>query len=564
MRLIHLQLRLVAGPAAALLALACGCSLERAAPPQPASSKTTETPASTASADKSEPAASSPKQPEQDSPPPEAEPPVGEPDWDRRLAAIEQVLQQQDLEEARKKLAQLGDQPPAAYRGRLNQLRQQLSEQAVAVAESLFKANQGRLKEAEKHFRAGELDPAEELTGQVLASPQLDRVQKKRADELAGLIGERRLARAQLRESAVALASHDRGEVHRAQDALFARAERAVPLLQELAAGEQLKLVPGALEMLRLLDRPQELADSAVDVVERSEQRSNWNAALEQLRLSRAAGAGEDLLQLYQSSEVVDQRIAALRGLARIVDPPRRTLAVVLPRLFEEGPELVPALEAAAHAVSTHGQLDLVSRRGLDLQSWTEEQFRQLERLPARLKRLASTEPSSPSRGRRAAALRLALSLGYTRPQKIAPVEVVAFTDEMAESPAVAVLDGHAETTDPKQMWRYDVDQRGSILFHLGGQRTVVGVRIWNLNESKAGHRGWREVEVGVGDTPAETVETVATGVLPEAPGKDDAGNYSTLVRLPFAQGRYLRLHCKSIWREDRHSGLTEVEILGF
>ncbi len=88
--------------------------------------------------------------------------------------------------------------------------------------------------------------------------------------------------------------------------------------------------------------------------------------------------------------------------------------------------------------------------------------------------------------------------------------------------------------------------------------------KIWNLNESSGGQRGWKDVAVCVGSAPAELVTAAAKGVVPPAPGKKLPADYSITVPVNYARGRYVRLRAESTWSKNSHSGLSEVQILGF
>jgi hypothetical protein len=90
-----------------------------------------------------------------------------------------------------------------------------------------------------------------------------------------------------------------------------------------------------------------------------------------------------------------------------------------------------------------------------------------------------------------------------------------------------------------------------------------VGVRIWNLNEASGAQRGWKDVEIFVSDSPTEA-DSIAKGIVPPAPGAADTPDYSTLVPVPFARGRYVRLQAKKLWTTDTHTGLSEIQVLGF
>ncbi|MCH7728767.1 MAG: hypothetical protein IH991_20125, partial [Planctomycetes bacterium] len=55
----------------------------------------------------------------------------------------------------------------------------------------------------------------------------------------------------------------------------------------------------------------------------------------------------------------------------------------------------------------------------------------------------------------------------------------------------------------------------------------------------------------------------VAKGIVPQAPGADNPPDYSTLVPIAYAQGRYVRLVGKTIWSPNAYTGLAEVQVLG-
>ena len=112
-------------------------------------------------------------------------------------------------------------------------------------------------------------------------------------------------------------------------------------------------------------------------------------------------------------------------------------------------------------------------------------------------------------------------------------------------------------------MWRHPIRQRPTIELDLGAEKTVTGVRIWNFNEPAGMHRGWKDVDVFVGNSPTDLVH-VARGIVPMAPGAAESPDYSTVVPVQFARGRYVRLLAKNQWRADVHTGLAEIQVLGF
>ncbi|HND55538.1 MAG TPA: discoidin domain-containing protein, partial [Pirellulaceae bacterium] len=162
-----------------------------------------------------------------------------------------------------------------------------------------------------------------------------------------------------------------------------------------------------------------------------------------------------------------------------------------------------------------------------------------------------------------AAARTLAVLLGRVQAQPLTGLKIVRAEGETPESPAAAVLDGVWNSIEAKTMWRHPATVRGALLIDLGQSRTVTSVRVWNWNEPSGGQRGWKEFEIYVSDSPAE-LTPVATGIVPPAPGAANTPDYGTLVPIPPTVGRYVRLQAKSTWTADSHSGLAEVQLLGF
>ena len=356
------------------------------------------------------------------------------------------------------------------------------------------------------------------------------------------------------------LASADRSEVLAAQETLFERPQAALPLLQQATRSDDAAVVAGALEMLRRLDSPEKALPIMVDVIARPDRSAHWPDAVREIGLAGASGAGGPLLKLALAADSPEQRSAALDALARVPDPPRETVAALLPLLFTDGPHLEPALIAAARAVSIHGQHDLLSARGLGAELSPES----LERLAAIPDRLSHVMADGRDARAALAAKRLAITTRHVSAAPLPDVKVLAFTGQMEDSPAAALLDGVWDTVDPTFLWRYAADRPGSIVLDLGGPRTVVGVRIWNLNEPGGMHRGWKDVAVSAGSTPAELATPLAAGIVPMAPGKADSPDFSTTLPVEFARGRYVRLEARSVWRKDAHAGLSEVQVLGY
>ena len=418
------------------------------------------------------------------------------------------------------------------------------------------------LKQTKEYLERDALDEARRnLT--KLEGFQLD-LSAEQTEQLAAarLELEGRLTGRQLRTAVQMLASSEREEVQTAQDRLFEHSGAALPLLRESVRDGNPLLVRNTLEMLRMLRQPELTLPIMVEVLQRPEQLQSWPDAIREIELAAAPGAGEPLLRLALSSDLPEQRTAALSALAKVVDPPRRTVMALLPLISESGPELAAALTAANHALAVHHQHGLLSGRGLEEQL-SAEQLEQLGALPARLSQIMAVDADPPGEAARAARM-LAISLRQVPAEPLAGIKILALSDEKEDSRAAAVLDRQWNTVDTKMMWRHSADRQGSILLDLGGARTVAGVRIWNLNEPGGAHRGWKDVAVYVGRAPSDLSQPVSTGVVPQAPGKADGPDYSTTVPVNFVPGRYVRLQAESVWRKDSHAGLTEVQVLGF
>ncbi len=417
-------------------------------------------------------------------------------------------------------------------------------------------------KETHEHLQKDALEKAAESLAK-LKEVQLE-LTAEQTEQLAAVRSDldNRTRRRRLRAAIGQLASKEREDVEAAQNQLYEDADAALPLLRESLHDKNPLLVKNSLEMLRRLRRPDDTLPIMVGVLRQTKLQKNWPDAIRQIELIGGAGAGEPLLNLAESSELPEQRIAALTALAAAVDPPPRTTVALLPMILGDGPELPAALLAVSHAVCIHGQHDLWSGRGLAVEL-SPEQLRQIYALPERLSAIMASGGESPGDAARAAKV-LAVATRQIPAEPILGVRVLAFGAEMKTSPAVAVLDGVWNSTAPGAMWRYPIDKEGSILFDLGSKRTVVGVRVWNLNESNGGQHGWKDVAVYIGSIPTELVTPAAKGVIPPALGKNNPVDYSVTVPVNFAQGRYVRLRAENTWSQSSHTGLTEVQILGF
>lgn len=471
-----------------------------------------------------------------------------EPDQARaRLAELDKLLERLEspAEDRQKTLA--------ALKGRLDTL----------LREQIARTREQRLAQAADLLDQGKYEGATEALNEVLTqAPTAE--QRRRAGEIAREIENRRRARRELGAYMQLLGSSDAAEVRAAQSQLARRASDALPLLLEaVQRTDDPRLVAHALELLRRLDRPDATLPAIVGVLRRAEQQENWPHAVRELSRTGRPGAGRPLLELALSATSPEQRVAALDALSVVVDPPSETLVALLPVIHSQGAELAAALRAAHHAVEVHGQHDLVARRGLPPEPGGEQKA-QLKALPARLEQItaAGRAGAEPDEAAQAAQV-LAVALRLAAPQPIAGIKIASASAESETSRAAAVVDGVWDSVEPETMWRYPVDRRGSLIVDLGSVRTVVGVRLWNLNEPGRVHRGWKEVDVYIGET-SSALTPVAAGVVPAAPGAAGTPDYGTTLSVPFAHGRYLRLEARSVWRPDSHAGLSEVQVLGF
>jgi hypothetical protein len=214
-------------------------------------------------------------------------------------------------------------------------------------------------------------------------------------------------------------------------------------------------------------------------------------------------------------------------------------------------------------SVRVHGTYDAAAGRNMEVEL-TPEQAAQLAELPARLEKLMAA-PTDADTSPQAAyeAKVLALATRREAPEVLTGLKVYGFGSEMDDSPAAAVLDGVWNTVDYKNQWRHAATETGSIVIDLGEEKTVVGVRIWNFNEASFPHRGWKECKVFVSDTP-RPFDPVSIGIVPMAPAAADTPDYSTLIPVDFVRGRYVKLQAASLWRPDVHTGLAEVQVIGF
>ena len=489
--------------------------------------------------------------------------------WNEKLQAAEQRLEKDDLAgletdlEALSELATQLDAPPAAgtdtplpqeLQQQLAELQTQL-EGKLAVRAEAFRQEQ--LNAAEKFMNRGKFVEATQALNVVLARLPTA-AQRTRADQLAADIERRRRAKRDLQSWMQLLESTDRREISTAQTQLSRDIDTAVSLLVE--ATEQFDkpiLVRNAMAVLRNLNRPEFSVPAILAVLERSEQQENWSDAIGQLGEFAVPGAGQALLDMTLSATDSGQRVALISGLSRVVDPPKETLAELLPYLQGGDAELVVVLKALNHTVIVHQQFDLLARRGIDF-ALTVEQEKLLNELAPRLLEISSNGSAEAA----LAAKVLSATLGFTAPSVFTGVTVARAHAESEDGQAIAVLDGVWNSIEPGTMWRHPIEKQSLIELDLGESKIVTGVQIWNLNEPSYTYRGWKDVHIYVGDSAA-TMRLAAKGFVPQAPGKAEIPDYSTIIPLNFARGRFVRLVGKTTWNPNAHTGISEVQVLG-
>jgi hypothetical protein len=471
------------------------------------------------------------------------------------LAQAEQELKQGDLEQAQALLLRAEERPDYS---RVQATARELEARVAAVqAERLRARRAAALSRADELLAAGDLENALASLEEVKSlEPSVE--ERAQADKLISEIERRRRVRRKLLVAMQLLGSAQRAEVRAAQSELFAEPDVALPLLLQAAQADQPTLVANALEMLRRLNRPAVALPAMVEVLKRPAQQASWPAAVRELTRAQAAGAGPALLELAVRSELPEQRAAALQALAEVPDPPQHTLPALMPLIEADDPATPAALQAAAHAVLVHQQQDLAARRGLDgLDAASDERLTHLE---TRLAALTARWEQEPELG--AAAARLALCTRLLAPQPLEGVRLASFSGELPSSPAAAVVDGVWNAVGPETQWRLPASQRAALVLDLGRPRLVCGVKVWNLNEPGSTHRGWKEVELFVSDSPAP-LAPLAEGLVLPAPGAADVADYGTYIPVPPTLGRYVKLQARSAWREDAYKGLSEVQVWG-
>jgi hypothetical protein len=404
----------------------------------------------------------------------------------------------------------------------------------------------------------GQLDEATEAVETVAArqptDEQRDQLSKFR-QEIERIRGAQRKLGAWMK----LIGSESRSEFRAAQKKLLEEPEAAVPLLIDaLKESDDKQRTTNLLETLRQLKRPRVTLPAMVSLLSRPEKQESWPDVIETLGRISDEGAGALLLKLLTEATDPAQRTAVLSALANVPDPPMETLLTLLQRLLLDDAELPTALLCVASAVRLHHQTDLVALRGID-GSLSPEQAQQLAALPARLEALrASTEPETAR-----AAKVLSVSLGLISPEPLSGVQVLNVSGEYPEGPGKAVLDGVWKSTDLATMWYHPVNLESQIVLDLGEEKTVTGVILWNFNQPGATYRGWKRAEVFVSPTPT-ALTPVTSGIVPMAPGVAEPADYSVLIPVPCATGRYVKLKASELWNPNAYTGLAEIQVLGF
>lgn len=421
------------------------------------------------------------------------------------------------------------------------------SQWAEHVRQATEALDSGQPDEAEEHLDAlAEMD----LAGRAPLAERL-------ADLRSQLEELRRL------QSAVAqLAADDAEQAQAAENLLFERADEALPLLGRALRGDDAKLASRVMETLQRLKHPDVTLPMIVDAFRRPEQAACWPEAIRQIEQAETDGLGGPLLELAMTAESPEQRIAVLEALARCVDPPPHTVLALLPVLYTDGPGLAAAIRAARSAVVIHNQTDLWLQGAAG--GLSSEETERLFHLSERLRQIIDGSQSESSADAAQAARELAIALRQLPAEPLTGVKLAAFGAESDDGRAANVLDGNWETVDPRQMWRYSAKEPHSIVFDLGAERTVAGVRIWNFNQPKEAVGGWKQVAVYVASDAAELIHPAATGTVPQGPATREAPDYGTTIPVRFARGRYVRLVAEKLWSQKQLTGLTEVQVLGF
>jgi hypothetical protein len=441
----------------------------------------------------------------------------------------------------------------------LAELKERLEEQRQLFDDQLRAVQLATAKQAAKD---GKLEAAAAAIEALLAAAPTTE-QGAAAHELEVKIEHARTVRTRMRGGMVHLASKEPGSVRKAAEMLGADQENAVPLLLENLHSNDVVLVSNTLELLRKFNQPDRALPAMVAILGREQQSALWPVTIKELQKVHSPGAGKPLLELALAATVPERAIPALTALSTVSDPPSETLVQLLPKIYQDSTELPAALAAAFHAVTVNHQNDAVAGRGIDL-ALTAAQENQLAGLSDRLREIISSGAKNSEMADAAwNAHRLAIAMRMRAAEKLPDVKVLRASVDLVGSPAAAVLDGVWNSVDVKTMWQHPSKRLTMIVLDLGAERTVSGIRIWNCNEANSSHRGWKDVEIYVSNEASPTIPTV-TGVIPTAPGAAGTADYGTILPVPFARGRYVKLQLLTVWRDEGVAGLSELEVLGY
>ena len=472
------------------------------------------------------------------------------------------LIAKQEFEAAQLKIASLDGAASKLSPEQVKQLadlKEQFEEQRQRHEDKLREQD---LDAAKKAIADGKLDDAAtRLEAMLAAGPTTE--QGDQARELQQKIESHRTIRRRLRSGMDLLASKDRGRAKEAQEILWEHQEVAFPLLLESLNSDDVVLVSNTLELLRKFNQPSRTLPAMIAILGREKQAAIWPSAIKELQKVQQPGGGPPLLKLALAAPTPERAAPLLNALAGITDPPSDTLVMLLPQIYQDSPALAAALSAAYRAVTVNHQDDVLTRRGLDAEV-TPEQDKQLNGLAERLQAIIASGAKKPELAEAAwSAERLAIAMRLMPPKPIPGVKVLRATAESPDGPAVAVLDKVWNSVELKTMWRHPSKRLTTVVLDLGAERTVTGIRIWNCNEASGTHRGWKDLEIYVSSDSSPTVP-VAVGVIPPAPGLPDTPDYGSILQVPFAKGRFVKLQLLSVWRDDGIAAISELEVLGY
>ena len=479
---------------------------------------------------------------------------------DERVAAVQREIDSGNLETASERLAalreSLGESPPDDQLAKLRPIEKALNDRR----EALRREERTQLLQAAKTaFNNGNWDESLKQIDAVAALAPGE-AERETMNELRSSIDKSMKAQLKLASWIKMLGSSTSGEVKTAQTQLLEEPEAALPLVRQAIKPNDPVTTKNALEFLRKLRKPEIALPIMISVLEDPAQQASWEIAAKEIVRQDHPGAGTHLLALALTSSLPDQRLAATNALASIVDPPETTALSLLPILFRDGAELAATILACTHSVLVHHQHDLLEWRALS-ESISDSQSQQLNQLSERLKTLQALP--ADQQVTIDAARQLAIALRMITPESVSGVLILDATQTDSSVKPAALLDGVWNSIDPTTMWWTPVSQNGFVVLDLGSSKTVTGIRIWNLNESGAGYRGWKDVEIYVSDTQT-ALRPVSQGNLLPAPGVAEPLDYSQVIPVNFAKGRYVKLACKEYLAQSSHAGLTEIQILGY